>query len=225
MTHPYRAGNREHHIHQYLSMAGKPSHHEQGDGLGGLWQFIEGEREKALELAASEGFKPEMGKWVALGFGGGRNVKTQTDLKTWPLEYYCQLAASLAGEGYQIVWIGDVEDAKKLGNPSMGVNLAGKLSVSDTAVILSMCEFVVANDTLILHLAEVLKVRTIGIFGPTDPFHYRPLGKLSRYVWVGDQLACSPCHQDGYFPPCRFDHRCMKELTVDSVLTAIKEVQ
>ena len=191
--------------------------------LAGVWSFAKGERESALEVAAQHGFKPGEGKWIALGFGGGRNVKTRTELKWWPLTYYRELARQLIMNGYHVVWVGDGEDARLLGDEWAGVNLAGKLRVDETAGVLSACERAVTNDTLTLHLAEALGIPTLALFGPTDPAHYRPLNAHSAYLWPGKDLACSPCHRDGWFPPCAFQHECMKGLTVESVLQKIME--
>ena len=222
LTHPYRADDREHHVRQYLSVI---SSRTDDFPLAGLWKFKEGERERALATARAHGFKPESGSWIGLGFGGGRNIKTRTELKTWPLERFCRLAEQLVKHGRQVVWIGDAEDADMLGDapegappPQEAVNLSGKLSVTETAAVLSACQLVVSNDSLALHLAEALGVSTIGLFGPTDPMHYRPLGRRSTYLWPGRNLSCSPCHRDGYFPPCTHQHRCMRELPVESVL-------
>jgi len=226
LTHSYAAGEEEHHVSQYLNMAtGKPSDQTKSDNLAplaGLWKFHENEHDQAVVKVIALGFQPDQTSWIALGFGGGRNVKTQTELKTWPTDHYRELATRLMENGHRVVWVGDVKDAEKLKLHDTGLNLAGKLTVTETATVLGACRLVVTNDTLTLHLAEALGTPTIGIFGPTDPAHYRPLGKRSTHLWLGETLPCSPCHRDGYFPPCAFDHRCMKELSVESVLKKIE---
>lgn len=225
LTHPYHVAPREHHVRQYHAMA-LPENTDpllsNGDPLKGVWRFAEGEKEAALRQAASHGFDPQDGQWVALGFGGGRNVKTHTRLKTWPVDHYRRLALELSARGCLPVWVGDAEDARLLGDAPAGVNLAGRLTVPETAAVLSVCQRVVANDSLILHLAEAVGVATIGLFGPTDPEHYRPLARHSSHVWGGQSLPCSPCHRDGWFPACRFEHRCMTELSVEMVIEKLE---
>jgi len=237
LTHPCVVDEKEHHVGQYLAMVcanveggtGNAEQRQDRKGedktLAGVWSFVEGEQKAALEVAAQHGFKPVEGKWIALGFGGGRNVKTRTELKWWPLAYYRELARQLVRSGYHVAWVGDAEDARLLGDEWIGVNLAGKLRVDETAGVLSACERVVTNDTLTLHLAEALGIPTLALFGPTDPAHYRPLNAHSAYLWHGKDLACSPCHRDGYFPPCAFQHECMESLTVESVLQKIMEAR
>ena len=220
LTHPYRAGEKEHHVSQYLGMIGAGQASE--IPIQGVWKFHGDEREQGLAAAASHGFNDASAKWIALGFGGGRNVKTHTGLKTWPIRHYHALASQLEKQGFRVAWVGDLHDAATLEEPFDGVNLAGKLSVSETAAVLSACSGVVSNDTLMLHLAEALGIPSVGIFGPTDPSHYRPLGKRSSHVWYGKNLSCSPCHRDGWFPVCSHQHRCMAELSVESVLQQVE---
>jgi ADP-heptose:LPS heptosyltransferase len=104
------------------------------------------------------------------------------------------------------------------------VCLAGKLTVAETAAVLSACDRLVANDSFLLHLGETLGVPTVGIFGPTNPSCFRPLGESSTTLWLGpERVPCSPCAQQGgsYFPECRYGHRCMREIAVETVLTAL----
>lgn len=216
LTHPYRPGSREHHEDQYLGVVG-------GDAAvevrrGALWRFAAGEREAAMGKAQRLGLGREARPLVAIGPGGGRNVKMAVDLKLWGVQSYEELAARLDDEGYQVVWLGDAHDAAMLSDDVPGVRLAGRLSVAESAAVVSACRLVVTNDTMLLHLARVLEVPALGIFGPTDPAHTGPRGEGSAHLWLGpDLVPCSPCHRDGFYPVCTFDHRCMKELPVDLV--------
>jgi ADP-heptose:LPS heptosyltransferase len=152
------------------------------------------------------------------GPGGGRNVKMSVDLKLWGIESYEQLAARLQNDGCDVVWLGDAHDRSMLSRHAPGVRLAGELSVPESAAVVSACRLVVTNDTMLLHLARALDVPALGIFGPTDPAHTGPRGEGSAHLWLGpDLVPCSPCHQDGFYPVCTYDHRCMNELPVDVV--------
>lgn len=219
LTHYYVVGEREHEVSQYLGTAGfAPCPMP----LGGVWRFAEGERDHALATAADHGFDSDLGGWTALGFGGGRNVKNRTALKAWPIAHYRELASRLVECGRRVVWLGDAADAELLDTIGVeGVVLAGKLTVPETAAVLSACTFTVANDTLLLHLAEALETPTLGLFGPTSPARYGPLAVGSGYLWQGSELPCSPCSRDGYIPPCMFQHQCMGEMSVDSVLSHV----
>src|SRR5690606_23326812 len=82
----------------------------------------------------------------------------------------------------------------------------------------------VANDTLVMHLAEARQVPTSGIFGPTDPEHTGPPGPMSRAVRAGEALPCSPCHDDGYFPVCSAAHQCKRDIPVDRLAALVSEI-
>lgn len=225
LKHVYDAPETEHHVMQYLAVAALPGSIPSGYdcSMAGIWQFAVGERELALDKAKKHGFDPSTGRWVALGFGGGRNVKTRTRLKTWPLGHYKTLATELLKRDFRVAWIGDEHDARDLGSVEVGTVLAGKLSVPETAAVLSVCTKTVANDTLLLHLSESVDVPSLGLFGPTDPSHYRPLGVRSSYLWKGIHMKCSPCHRSGIFPICEFEHACLQELSPMIVLSQLLE--
>jgi heptosyltransferase-2 len=210
LTHGYRSDGSSHHVSDYLGLASlslstAAPQVDPVPSLAGGWSFLPGEQADALALAADHGFRPEGGGWVALGFGGGNNVKTQTDLKAWPVGSYLALAAQLTAQGHRVVWLGDARDASRLPRDVAGVCLAGKLTVAQTAAVLSACDRLVANDSFLLHLGETLGVRTVGIFGPTNPACFGPLSARSTALWLGpERIPCSPCAQQGgsYFPEC-----------------------
>jgi ADP-heptose:LPS heptosyltransferase len=219
LTRAYAPSPRQHHVDQYLSLVEEPA-----PASIVSWQWRDGERAAALDKAAGLGFTPGARPWVALGFGGGRNVKTQTDLKQWPLERFRDLADALTARGCDVVWVGDAADAARLGSAiPTGLVLAGRLTVGETAAVLSSCVHVVANDSLLMHLAGAVGVPVTGIFGPTDPALYGPRGAGSGVAWMGERLSCSPCEVAGTFPPCAFAHRCMMELDVATVLEQLPQ--
>lgn len=221
LTHAAEVEAREHHVLQYLRMAGAGSAAD--DRMMGGWRFLDGEQARAETRAAASGFLCEK-RSVALAFGGGRNVKTRTELKSWPMEGWRDLARALVARGFQTVWMGDAEDAALLRGDEPGVHLAGKLDLAESAVVASQAALVVSNDSFLLHLAEALGVPAVGIFGPTDPAHYCPRSSRSRTLWAGEGLSCSPCHRDGWFPVCAHEHRCLRDLSADAVLRACMEV-
>ena len=77
----------------------------------------------------------------------------------------------------------------------------------------------VSNDSGLLHVAAALGTPTIGIFGPTSPWHWAPLNPLAATIQAKIELACRPCHK----PVCRLGHhRCMTEISADEVFAATR---
>ena len=140
--------------------------------------------------------------------------------KRWPAGAYAALTRRLLANGAS-VWV--------LGGPAEKA-LAGEI-ISDTAArdltgpdlrdaILALASATVAisNDSGLLHVAAALGIPTIGIFGPTSPWHWAPLNPLAATVETRSPLACRPCHK----PVCRLGHHnCMREIGVDQVFAAV----
>ena len=66
------------------------------------------------------------------------------------------------------------------------------------------------------HLAALLGIPTVTIFGPTDPRIWDPVNELHRVVWK--ELACSDGCRDRECSP----NRCMEMVTVDEVFEEVK---
>ena len=72
----------------------------------------------------------------------------------------------------------------------------------------------------LLHVAAATGTPSIGIFGPTSPWHWAPLNPLAAVIETASELPCRPCHK----PVCRLGHhRCMRDIAPDQVLTAARD--
>lgn len=143
--------------------------------------------------------------------------------KRWPVEYFGALAKSLAGEGHS-VWI--------LGSPNESplateiVRAAGPhardLTSNDlrnAILALKLARAAVSNDSGLVHVAAAMGTPTIGIFGPTSPWHWAPLNPLAAVIETRTEVPCRPCHK----PTCRMvHHRCMRDIGTGEVVTAVR---
>jgi heptosyltransferase II len=136
--------------------------------------------------------------------------------KRWPGERYSALAHRLTAAGYA-VWVLGGPEEKPLASEIVGESPARDLTgfdLRDAILALAAATVAVSNDSGLLHVAAALGTPTIGIFGPTSPWHWAPLNPLAATIETRTQLACRPCHK----PTCRLGHhRCMREITVDEV--------
>ncbi|KIZ32605.1 glycosyltransferase family 9 protein, partial [Rhodopseudomonas palustris] len=72
----------------------------------------------------------------------------------------------------------------------------------------------ISNDSGLLHVAAAIGTPTIGIFGPTSPWHYAPLNPVEAVIETKTDVPCRPCHK----PTCRMQHhRCMRDIPVEAV--------
>jgi heptosyltransferase II len=144
--------------------------------------------------------------------------------KRWP--GYPALAAALEAP---VVVVGGREDAR-LGDvvvasaPDRVHNAAGGLSLRASAALLARAGVLVTNDSAPLHLATAVGTPVVALFGPTVPgFGFGPRGPGDRVI-EHPSLACRPCSAHGPQVCPLTHHRCMRELSVESVAAAVAAV-
>jgi heptosyltransferase II len=141
--------------------------------------------------------------------------------KRWPSSAYAALARQLAADGLA-VWILGGPDEKSLAAEIAGDSGARDLTghdLRDAILALASASVAVSNDSGLLHVAAALGSPSIGIFGPTSPWHWAPLNPLVAVVETTSALDCRPCHK----PQCRLvHHRCMRDIPPEEVLAATR---
>jgi heptosyltransferase-2 len=140
--------------------------------------------------------------------------------KRWTEAGFRDLALRLGREGVD-VWIFGGPGEKPL---AQGIAEAGPhvrdLTGEDlrNAILgLAAAQVAVSNDSGLLHVAAAAGTPSVGIFGPTSPWHWAPLNPLAAAIETATDVPCRPCHK----PVCRFGHhRCMQEIGADQVVAA-----
>jgi len=88
-------------------------------------------------------------------------------------------------------------------------------SLRELASLLERCKVVITNDNGPMHIATGLGVPVVGIFGPTEPVWFGPLGEGNQVV-IQPGFWCRPC-----FDYCLFDQPyCLRTIKVESVFEA-----
>jgi len=95
------------------------------------------------------------------------------------------------------------------------VNRIGQTTLEQLIAELRRCSLLLTNDTGTMHLAALLGVPVVAVFGSTEPSLTGPLG--SGHVVLRHHVECSPCFLRG----CPIDFRCMKAVTADEVAGAV----
>jgi len=70
-------------------------------------------------------------------------------------------------------------------------DFAGKTSLTEALDLMSLCDVVVSNDSGLMHVAAALNIKTIAVYGSSDPNFTPPLHDDAEVITLG--LACSPC--------------------------------
>ena len=94
------------------------------------------------------------------------------------------------------------------------VNRIGQTTLDQLIDELSQCRLLLTNDTGTMHLAALLGVPVVAIFGSTEPRLTGPLG--NGHIILRHHVECSPC----FLRKCPIDFRCMKAVTADEVARA-----
>jgi ADP-heptose:LPS heptosyltransferase len=106
------------------------------------------------------------------------------------------------------------------GFPGKVENLCGKTTLPELITELKGSTLLLTNDTGTMHLADLLGVPVVAIFGSTEPALTGPRGETNPpHKILRRKVECSPC----YLRECPIDFRCMNELTVEMVAAAVRE--
>jgi lipopolysaccharide heptosyltransferase II len=141
--------------------------------------------------------------------------------KRWLPERFAEVALAIA-EQRPVQWIlfGTAADHERGAaiESALGrhcVNRIGQTTLDQLAAELGECALLLTNDTGTMHLATLIGVPVVAIFGSTEPFLTGPLGNAKHII--RHQVECSPC----FLRECPIDFRCMKAVSVEEVSAAI----
>jgi heptosyltransferase II len=144
--------------------------------------------------------------------------------KRWLPERFAEVASSITAQT-QAKWLllGTQQDAAPgeiianlLGDSC--VNRIAQTNLEQLIAELRPCRLLLTNDTGTMHLASLLGIPTVAIFGSTEPRLTAPVGK--DHVILRHQVECSPC----FLRECPIDFRCMKAVRVEEVTAAVLSV-
>jgi lipopolysaccharide heptosyltransferase II len=95
------------------------------------------------------------------------------------------------------------------------VNRIGQTTLDQLIEELRECRLLLTNDTGTMHLAALLGVPVVAVFGSTEPGLTGPLG--NGHIILRHHVECSPC----FLRECPIDFRCMKAVRADEVAEAV----
>jgi lipopolysaccharide heptosyltransferase II len=143
--------------------------------------------------------------------------------KRWLPERFAEVALAIAGQR-PVQWIlfGTAADQERGAaiDSALGahcVNRIGQTSLDQLAAELGECALLLTNDTGTMHLATLLGVPVVAVFGSTEPRLTGPLG--TGHDIMRHQVECSPC----FLRECPLDFRCMKAVSVEEVTAAVSD--
>ncbi|MCF6268091.1 MAG: lipopolysaccharide heptosyltransferase II [Melioribacteraceae bacterium] len=140
--------------------------------------------------------------------------------KKWQTEYYKTLSNRLVDNNFGVVLIGS-KDERGICNEVLpnknGINLAGELSLLESAAVISKCDLMICNDSGALHIANAVETDVFAFFGPTvQSIGYYPF-RENDFVFERE-MECRPCGSHGGKSCYLKHHECMKKVYPKEVL-------
>ena len=145
--------------------------------------------------------------------------------KKWSADYYKILAKQLVENNFGVVFIGSKDEREicdEVLTEKNGINLAGELSLLESAAVISKCDLMICNDSGALHIANAVETDVFAFFGPTvQSIGYFPFRK-NDFVFERD-MDCRPCGSHGG-KSCHLKHHdCLKNIFPKEVLRKVLE--
>jgi len=95
------------------------------------------------------------------------------------------------------------------------VNRIGQTTLDELITELRECALLLTNDTGTMHLATLLGVPVVAVFGSTEHRLTGPLGRGNHVI--RHHVECSPC----FLRECPIDFRCMHAVSSEEVTAAV----
>lgn len=142
--------------------------------------------------------------------------------KQLPIEKWIELANKLKSK--KIYLLGGKTDFDfvntviEKSNHSNIENLCGKLSLLESAAIMSSSDMNYVNDSGPMHLSSAMNTPTTAFYCSTIPsFGFGPLSDDSKIIEIDSKIACRPCGLHGHKKCPENNFRCGNEIDIDQI--------
>ena len=177
------------------------------------------EAKQVDKLLAESWMKPSIG---LVGINVRASERWVT--KNWPILNVVELCDRLAKEfNIRVVLTGaesDAEFAQAIARAAKSKPLVavGRTSILELASMIKRFKVYLTPDSAPMHIAAAVGTPCIALFGPTEPERHVAPSNSCIVISKKNELKCSPC----YSPTCVKNFACMKKITVDEVLGAMR---
>lgn len=114
--------------------------------------------------------------------------------------------------------------ASRIVGPNV-VNLCGKLSLHQSASVVRQATKVLTHDTGLMHIAAAFHKKIVSVWGSTVPefgmYPFYPTGMDFNTSVQVEGLSCRPCSKIGYKKCPKGHFRCMRDIPVERILSAL----
>lgn len=146
--------------------------------------------------------------------------------KAWPAGHYSELARALAKDGASVWVLGGPSEtpiAKQIANAG-GPRVRDLTSndLRNAILALATADISVTNDSGLMHVSAAIGTPTVAIFGPTSPWHWKPLNPIAAILEPpGDLAAAERARVEGN---AAVAHRRTDDVAIKTVLATVRDV-
>ena len=106
------------------------------------------------------------------------------------------------------------------------INLAGKLSIAQSASIIKQANVLLTHDTGLMHIASAFDTPIVTVWGNTVPefgmYAYRPELKENIHNHQVKNLKCRPCSKIGFNDCPKIHFNCMQNQNSQEIIGSLK---
>ena len=148
------------------------------------------------------------------------------DKKSWPnwakftktfLRYYDDISVVLVGGVDDLEWSESIVEIDK----DRISDLVDETDILETAAIVRGCEVLISTDTAVMHFADALGVKGVGIFGPSLVSKSGPWN--GKILPLRSPVKCAACQGTMVFAKCQ-EWICMERIKPEMVMAATRRV-
>lgn len=180
-------------------------------GLGGF-RLTDADRASARSYLDKLGIPSDA---FLIGVHPGARIAT----RRWGNDRFCEVVRRTLGESdsFHVLWFSEPGPSQQ--QPTLPSERCHPVSLDLRSFlgVLSRCRLLVCNDSGPMHLANLLNVPVVAIFGPQRPEWFGPRGHQDLVV-LRPEIWCRPC-----VDYCIFDQPyCLRLVSTDDVYSAVK---
>lgn len=148
------------------------------------------------------------------------------ETKQWATDNFARVAEYLSDLGLSTLAVAAANETRLIedlrSTSSAPIIAFNDLNLPEITALASRARLFVGNDSGIAHMAAAVNTPSVVIFGSSNRVHWRPWTDAPNEI-VWESFACQPCpgHECKEFG----DPKCIKAVTVASVVAAIERVR
>lgn len=145
--------------------------------------------------------------------------------KYWGENNFYNLIKEILQKNIKVILFGGKDEFKILKNfkdilnNENIFNYVGQTTIIESAILAKRCDLIVGVDTGMQHIADAVGIKTLTIFGPTNPKIFGAYSKKAEFIEV--TCDCKYCYSTDKYLSCD-DRKCLKNISVDDVIHRIK---